>query len=198
MRVEPREAGSFIASGNRIDLLECPSCHEPALVRSRYWGESPDGEEVWVEPVQLYPPLPQAVSAAVPERLRASFGEAVACFRCGTFTACAIMCRKAMEGLCVEKNIKAGNLAAGLKKLKDEGVVDERLYRWADMLRVAGNEAAHDVNVTANKEDARDILDFTRALLEYVFTFEQRFEEFVARRTRRDAKAAGTKEQPPT
>lgn len=47
---------------------------------------------------------------------------------------------------------------------------------------ISGNEAAHDVNVTISAEDARDILEFTNALLEYVFTFRDKFEEFKKRR----------------
>ncbi len=51
---------------------------------------------------------------------------------------------------------------------------NNRLFEWADALRIAGNEAAHDVKVTTSKEDARDILELTNALLEYVFTFRDR------------------------
>ena len=53
----------------------------------------------------------------------------------------------------------------------------------SDALRISGNEAAHDVNVTTSPEDARDILEFTNALLEYVFTFRDKFEEFKKRRS---------------
>ena len=57
-------------------------------------------------------------------------------------------------------------------------------------MRVAGNEAAHDVQVQVSPQDANDMLEFTRALLEYVFTFRRRFERFKERRAGK--KAAGT------
>jgi hypothetical protein len=38
------------------------------------------------------------------------------------------------------------------------------------------------VNVTIAVQDASDIVDFTRALIEYVFTFQERFEAFRSRR----------------
>ena len=39
------------------------------------------------------------------------------------------------------------------------------------------------------KEDARDLLDFTRALVEYIFTFTENFKKFTERRAARKAKA---------
>jgi hypothetical protein len=48
--------------------------------------------------------------------------------------------------------------------------------------RLGGNEAAHDVDVTVSGRDARDIKDFTKAIVEYLFTIQQRFEEFKSRR----------------
>ena len=51
-------------------------------------------------------------------------------------------------------------------------------YEWADALRISGNEAAHDISVTVSSDDSRDVIEFTKALLEYVFTFRDKFEEF--------------------
>jgi hypothetical protein len=45
-----------------------------------------------------------------------------------------------------------------------------------------GNEAAHDTQTELSKNDARDALDFTEALLMYVFVLNGRFEAFSARR----------------
>jgi hypothetical protein len=66
--------------------------------------------------------------------------------------------------------------------MKETGVIENRLYEWADALRISGNEAAHDVSTNVSREDAKDILEFTHALLEYVFTFQERFEQFKERR----------------
>jgi hypothetical protein len=55
---------------------------------------------------------------------------------------------------------------------------------WDDALRLAGNEAAHDVNVTISGDDARDMLEFTSAILDYLFSFWDKFERFRKRRQR--------------
>jgi hypothetical protein len=68
--------------------------------------------------------------------------------------------------------------------MKEKGDIDERLYEWADMLRDAGNDAAHDVNVTVSETDATDFLEFTNAIVDYLFSYRDRFDKFKARRTR--------------
>jgi hypothetical protein len=92
------------------------------------------------------------------------------------------MCRKTLEGICEAHKITSRNLATSLKEMKDQGIIENRLFEWADALRISGNEAAHSVTVSISAQDARDILEFTNALLEYVFTFQDKFEEFKKRR----------------
>jgi hypothetical protein len=53
-----------------------------------------------------------------------------------------------------------------------------------------GPVAAHDVSSTVSKEDARDLLDFTRALVEYIFTFTESFRKFQERRAKRHESGA--------
>jgi hypothetical protein len=92
------------------------------------------------------------------------------------------MCRKTLEGICSEHGIIERTLAASLEKMRSAGIIDSRLFEWANALRISGNEAAHGVATTFSREDAQDIIEFSRALLEYVFTFRDRFEAFQQRR----------------
>jgi hypothetical protein len=69
-----------------------------------------------------------------------------------------------------------------LEKMKTDGLINDQLFEWADVMRHAGNDAAHDVNVTISSEDARDMLDFTKAILDYLFSFRDQFEQFKQRR----------------
>jgi len=93
------------------------------------------------------------------------------------------MCRKTLEGIADEHKITVHNLATALKEMKDKGIIENRLYEWADTLRISGNEAAHGVNSRISPQDAKDILEFTHALLEYVFTFQEKFEQFKKRQS---------------
>jgi hypothetical protein len=164
-------------------FLKCPKCRRPMLAIQEDLGYG------WDEPAQLYPILGRPISKAVPDGVRGAYEEARGSFRAKAFTAATIMCRKALEGICAEHGAKGRNLKLSLEELRDKGVIDARLFDWADALRLFGNEAAHDVAVTISKADAQDVLVFTNALLEYVFTFRDRFNEFMERR--RDS-AGGT------
>ncbi|QNI38497.1 DUF4145 domain-containing protein [Edaphobacter sp. 4G125] len=133
-------------------------------------------------PSRVFPPRDRQLGWHVPDSIKKAFKEAVACFKAKAFTASAIMCRKTLEGLCAEHGIKAPNLSQSLKKLKDNQIIEARLFEWAEMLRTLGNEAAHGVECTISKEDCQDTLDFTEALVQYVFTYQDQFQRFQKRR----------------
>jgi len=161
----------------KYSFLKCPRCARPFVM-----VQVDDGPG-WDEPSRLYPPIEMGVGLAIPNSLRLAYDEARACFRAKAYTATAIMCRKTLEGIADENKITARNLAASLKEMKEKGIIENRLYEWADALRIFGNEAAHGVNTRISPQDAKDILEFTHALLEYVFTFQEKFEQFKNRQS---------------
>lgn len=161
----------------RYTFLRCRQCGSAILALQEKY--SPDE---WDGPMVVFPVQAMRVNPMLPSPLRSAMTEAVGCMKAKAFTACAIMCRKTLEGVCAEHGIKERSLDLSLKKMKDQGIIESRLFEWADALRIAGNEAAHDVKVTVSREDAKDIIEFTSALLEYVFTFRDRFEAFMKRR----------------
>jgi hypothetical protein len=165
---------------SRFTFLKCPSCGNVALVAQEDYGRG------WDDPFRVYPPTDR-LAWNTPEPIRAAYDEAAKCFGAGAFTACAIMCRKTLEGICDAKGAKKGNLMRRLEELKSSGLIDERLHEWADELRLGGNEAAHDVGTTVSAADARDIKDFTKAIVEYLFTIQERFDDFKARRAAKQA-----------
>jgi len=169
---------SELAPSAMYSLLKCPRCSAPFLVQQ---GEDIFGDG-WNAPDRLFPPEVQALGNSVPRSIQAAFEEARKCLRARAFTAAAMMCRKTLEGVCAAHDAKNMTLAAALNKLQDQGTIDKRLFEWADALRIFGNEAAHDVEVTIEGLDASDMMDFTRALVEYVFTFQDRFQSFKKRR----------------
>ncbi len=162
-------------------FAQCPRCTLPLMTVQL---EDFDGDDT---PSRVYPPKDKELGRSVPKPLREAYNEAVICFRAKAYTASAIMCRKTLEGLCLEHGVKERNLAAGLRKLKDNGVIEARLFEWAEALRTLGNEAAHGVHLTISHQDAKDIIEFTEALTEYVFTYRDTFERFKKRRLENQA-----------
>jgi hypothetical protein len=166
----------------RYSLARCPQCASPLLA-----AQEP-GIEDWDPPQRLYPAIDSPVSDALPKPIREAFEEARSCFRGKAYTATAIMCRKTLEGICSAHGIQERSLKGSIEKLREKGVVEGSLLAWADALRDSGNEAAHDVNVTVAGQDAGDLVEFTHALIEYVFTFQERFEAFKKRKAARRAR----------
>ena len=159
-------------------FAKCPSCNQPLLAVQCDYGEGLEADT----PSRVYPARDRKMGMSVPKSIRLAFDEAMVCFKAKAYTASAIMCRKTLEGLCAEHGVKAHNLSLSLKKLKEGGVIEERLFEWAEALRTLGNEAAHGVSSVISPQDAKDILEFTEALAEYVFTYRDKFERFNKRR----------------
>jgi len=76
------------------------------------------------------------------------------------------------------------SLALGLKKLKQDGVIDDRIFGWGEALRENRNLGAHATTEKVSKDDARDLLDFSAAICEYVFILNEKFTRFQARRAK--------------
>ena len=139
-------------------------------------------------PSRVFPLVEQRqLGFAVPQNIQEAFNEAVVCFKAKAYTASAIMCRKTLEGLCDAHGATKGTLAKRLAKLHEERIIEAQLFQWAEALRNLGNEAAHGVDSQTSRQDCEDILEFTEALAQYVFTYRDRFEKFKKRRTKRDS-----------
>jgi hypothetical protein len=179
----------------RYVLLKCPQCTTAILALqndddARYSHHEGHDTARWGDTERLFPkPETRQLGPSVPETIRTAFGEAISCFeQAKSYTASAIMCRKVLEGICDAAKAKGKTLAAQLKDLHDKGEIDKRLYEWITELRLVGNEAAHDVTVTVSREDASDLLDFTEATAQYLYTFKNKFDGFKARRANKKAK----------
>ncbi len=165
----------------RYLLLKCRRCEKPILVNQHNVGNLAEGD-IWDTPSRLYPSTEIHINPNAPPEIRTAYEEAVSCYQARAYTAAAIMCRKTLEGISAVHGIRERNLVGALRAMRDQGLIDERLYEWSDALRLAGNEAAHGVGITVSLDDARDMLDFANAILDYLFSFRQKFEEFQRRR----------------
>ena len=165
----------------RYMLLACSACSSPILIRQTNVGNMAEGDK-WDTPFVMYPQGDTRVNPNAPEDIRRAFEEACACYRSQAFTASAIMCRKTIEGTCAAHGVTERNLHSSLKQMKEKGLIDDRLFEWSNVLRAVGNEAAHGVGVSIDQADAKDTIEFTNAILDYMFSYRDRFEQFRKRR----------------
>lgn len=82
-----------------------------------------------------------------------------------------------------------------LNDLASKGKLDARLHEWAnDVLRTLGNDAAHNVGAMISEDDARDALEFTKALIQNLFVLQRAFDAFKKRRAGQMEKHASEQE----
>ena len=165
----------------RYLLTRCINCNNPLLLTQDNIGNLVEGD-IWSNPTLLFPNQIRYINPDVLKNISTAFSEAQDCLIAKAYTATAIMARKTLDGICAVEGIKSNNLVNSLKILRDKGVIDTRLFEWADELRLSGNEAAHDVDIQFTEEDAKDIVDFTAAILDYIYSFRNKFETFKERR----------------
>jgi hypothetical protein len=178
----------------RFVFLECPGCHKPLLGRSDYIEfETEDGfDSGWTTNlVRLYPQPHKKLDPLIPHQVIQSLEDARKCYQAKVYTASAVMCGRALEAICKEKTGES-TLAKGLKSLKSQNLIDNRLFDWGDALRKERNIGAHASDETVTRTDARDILDFANAIVEYIYVMTAKYEAYQDRKTKRAANAPKT------
>jgi hypothetical protein len=167
----------------RYQIALCGRCNGPFLIEIRSY-EIPGEFSADTRERVLYPAERPFAGVGSPESVAHAYEQAVRAFQAGLYEPCAIMCRKCIEALCVELQASGRDLKGRLADLEKKGAIDSKLYKWADQLRVVGNDAAHDIRIVIDRDDARDALDFVEAIMLYAFILTKKFESFLVRRAK--------------
>lgn len=190
--IEMKEIGSYeiehdgYIGSQKFTLCKCPNCTNPLLTEEKVKYLA--GETYWGTPQILFPNDEFNINPVIPEKLRKSLKESIQCLQANSFTATVIMCRRTVEGFCKTKGVNESNLAKAIDKLKSEEIINTQLYDWANELRLIGNEAAHNIDTVFSAEDARESLEFTIAILDFTYSFKDKFESFKKRRIEKNEK----------
>lgn len=157
-----------VGRGGMIGWLLCPGCGAPNVAVREYSGATPRG---------LNPARTHEVPPNLPEAVAGAWTEALDCFSVHAYTASALMCRKIVFYLAVDRGLsaKVDGRAPGFLQCIDylvtEGVITStQRDQWVDRIRVLGNSATHDVSAVS-EVDARASLDFTLMLLNMVYVY---------------------------
>jgi len=165
----------------KVSLVVCPTCQNSLVAgQSENQCEFP-GEDEWNSPLRIWPSPDKHFSLQIPSIVRSSMEEANKCFKAGAYSACAVMCGRALEAICKHHKTKGKFLAAGLGELHEREVIDGRLFKWSQALRVSRNLGAHATGAAIPMDTARDLLLFANAICEYVFVLSEQFDQFMCR-----------------
>jgi hypothetical protein len=177
----------FTGLAARWTLYACEKEHPILAVEDGFGEGDEEGYEVMHfddEPYRVYPPQDRILSNEIPAQLRQIHEEARACMRAKAYTAAAVMSGRALEGVCDLHGVKGTTLQNRLAKMKEEELIDGRLWEWAETLRSVRNSAAHFTKRSISKQDAEDAVAFTEALLDYLYVLTARFNALKERRTK--------------
>jgi hypothetical protein len=111
----------------------------------------------------------------VPTNVLVAFEEAIICHSNQCYIASAIMIRKTLEEICLEKGVSGHNLLKKLKELSSKILIPNELILGMDDLRLLGNDAAHIEAQTFKEIGQKEIevsIDFTKEILKAVYQYD--------------------------
>ena len=161
---------------DRVSTLVCRHCQQGIVVIEEQWvGEQPMAKQkaggvVSYRGIHWWP-LPEAKpSKDIPADIASSFAEAATCLYANCPRASAVMARRTLEAITADKGETKGTLADRLNALGTNGILHPTLSDWAKEVRLVGNIGAHfDPIQQVSMEDARQLVDFIRELLKYLY-----------------------------
>lgn len=160
----------------RITLLICRHCNQGVLVLEEQWiGEHratqrKGGGSITWKGFHWWPIAGSKLHEAIPETIRGAFNEGVLALNANCPRAAAVMARRTLEAIAVDKGESSGSLAQRLNNLSTKGHLHPSLTEWVKEVRLVGNSGAHfDPLDPVESSDAKQLLDFIRELLNYVY-----------------------------
>ena len=126
--------------------------------------------------LRTYPP--QRIdfdSKSIPDRIVATFTEALSCHAENLHVSAAIMIRRTLEELCEDKQATGNNLKDRIKSLQSTVVLPKELFAALDDVRLLGNDAAHVEAKTYDSVGVAEIevaIELTKEVLKAVYQLE--------------------------
>jgi len=169
----------------KYSFVECTNCGS-VLVGFSEWELGDYGDSGWGTPTRQWPEPDTQLHSNIPRPVRRSLEEAKRCMTSKAYMACAVMCGRAVEAICMDKT-KSKTLADGLEKLKSAKIIDEKLFEWSEALRHERNIGAHAGDEITSRQDASDVLDFALAISEYVYVLDDKYRAYLERKPKKKA-----------
>lgn len=147
-------------------LVECQGCNS---VRYRSYGDDGDGYPY----IRQFPPPPPDIEVLrdawrLPPEVRRIHSETIGALENGYSTLAGIGIRLLIECVCRHEGVEKKNLAEAIDALAEKGVVVNGSAKILHLLRVLGNEAAHQAKAHST-EQLNLALDIVQTVLKNVY-----------------------------
>lgn len=184
--------------------LLCPGCSKLSVATVReanHAGKQPNNGNALINDhwhVIAFSPATQEVSAPrhCKDPVASTYKQAMLAMGVGAWMPAAMALRKVLETATKELDANLGSmtLEKRIDELNKAGKLPDGLKEFAHLIRLEGNDAAHDTGDVA-KEEAKQLQDFVELFLKYVFTLPGEVREALGRHPgleKKLIKAAGT------
>jgi hypothetical protein len=152
-------------------LTRCKTCGDISL-----FGDSElDERQGKLSEASIFYPKQNYFGSEVPETILKTYKEALRIKNISP-TAFAVMIRRSLEFLCMDKKAKGRTLSTQLKDISKSGVIPQTLIDMGDTLRFLGNQGAHATNYDIGFHEVESIDDFFAAMIEYVYVAPAKLE----------------------
>lgn len=164
----------------------CPSCAEEAYFWALKLAQiSKTSDEQKCAALIMWPPAPIQrepvvdLDAIGETKIEVEYRSAVDTYNTNQWAACAVLCRRTLEGIVQRKfpDIAKRNdsLAAQLNELSATTTLLTPIRNVTEALRKGGNAGAHfDIELNPDHEVASLMLDLLDFVVEYIFTLEEK------------------------
>lgn len=160
--IDETEDGHPIWDDRWWAILKCTTCDKLSLYHD-YWDEN---EKKW-RGILAYP-IPLSVPNEVPESIRTVFDEALSVIHCAPSLA-VVGIRRSLEAIVEDQRAEGRNLAARIRFLGSKGDIPQILIDMMESGRLIGNIGAHYGRQHVTQDDVLVLVEFTRAIFEYIY-----------------------------
>ncbi len=111
----------------------------------------------------------------IPDKVLKAFEESIKCHSNSCFIASAIMIRKTLEEICIDRGATGVNLYKKLQDLGSKILIPQELLEGMNELRLLGNDAAHIEAQTFSeigKDEIEISLEFAKEILKAVYQYD--------------------------
>ena len=163
---EEPEAGFLFEYGTHYSVLKCPACEKINIV-SYDWNDAMDSDDDisydFLYPQNLNYPI------GLPEEILKAF-KAAEKVKSIDVNAYAILMRRLLELVCLDRNATSGTLAAMLKELANKNEIPDKLVKVASGLKDFGNIGAHAGSGDLTEKEIPIVNALCSAILDYVYS----------------------------
>ena len=132
----------------------------------------------------LYPSGPQPTShKSIPNPIAKDWIEAQKCFNVGATKATAMMCRRILYGVLLDKKCPYHPLHAGIQQLCSRERLPSIVEKWMTEIKEDGHDAAYPSRaLDVSDDNIVETMEYTKELLRFVYVEPYELQERLARK----------------